>query len=330
MQTRRFGKTGWTVSAIGFGAWQIGGSWGDVGETDALAALNAAIDAGVTLIDTADVYGDGRSEKIIARLRRERPEIKDRVKVLTKAGRRLNPHVAEGYTIDALEAFIDRSRANLEMETLDLVQLHCPPPEVYYTPALFEGLDGLVRAGKIRHYGVSVQKVEEGIKAIGYPGVASVQIIFNILRQRPAELFFGLAKAADVAILARVPLASGLLTGKITRDTSFSADDHRQFNRNGEAFDVGETFAGVPFEVGLQAVEELRRILPDGVPMAQAALCWILMHDAVSAAIPGARSPEQSRGNAAAADLPPFSPAQMEALRDLYDRLIAPHVHHRW
>ncbi len=328
MRHHSFGRTPFTVSEIGFGAWQIGGSWGDVSEADGRAALNAALDAGVTFIDTADVYGDGRSEKIIADVLKSRGG--QRPMVATKAGRRLDPHVAEGYTKANIERFIDRSLTNLEVDSLDLVQLHCPPQDVYYDPALFEGMEELRKAGKIRNYGVSVARVEEALKAIDYPGVVSVQIIYNIFRQRPADLFFREAKRKNIAVIVRVPLASGLLSGKITAKTAFSADDHRSFNRHGEAFDVGETFAGVPFEVGLQAVEEIRKLVPQGASMAAFALRWILMNEAVTVVIPGARNAEQARANAAAAELPALSADVMKAARDTYDRLVAPHVHHRW
>ncbi|NNH60170.1 aldo/keto reductase [Rhizobium laguerreae] len=328
MKHHAFGRMPFTVTNVGFGAWQIGGSWGDISETDGRAALNAALDAGMTFIDTADVYGDGRSEKIIADVLKTRGG--ERPMVATKAGRRLNPHVAEGYTKANLEGFIDRSLTNLAVDSLDLVQLHCPPREVLYQPEVFEGLDALQKAGKIKGYGVSVEKVEDGLKAIEYPGVVSIQIIYNIFRQRPDHLFFQEARRRNVAIIARVPLASGLLSGKITRDTHFASDDHRNFNRNGEAFDVGETFAGVPFEVGLQAVEEVRKLVPQGATMAAFALRWILMSDAVTVVIPGARNGEQARANAAAADLAPLSADVMAATREIYERLIAPHVHQRW
>ncbi|WP_198598372.1 aldo/keto reductase [Mangrovicella endophytica] len=328
IRTRRLGRTGWDISEIGFGAWAIGGSWGDVGEADARAALHAALDAGVTFIDTADVYGDGRSERIIRDVLKERGG--ERPIVATKAGRRLDPHVADGYNAANLEAFIDRSLTNLGVETLDLVQLHCPPTEVFYRPEVFEALDRLVDKGKIRFYGVSVEKVEEALKAIAYPGVASVQIIYNMLRQRPAELFFREAKAADVGIIVRVPLASGILTGKMSAGSTFAADDHRAFNRHGEAFDVGETFSGVPFEVALQAVEELRPLLPGSATMAQFALRWILMEDAVSVVIPGAKNREQAEGNAGASALAPLPAETMDRVREIYRRLIAPHVHQRW
>jgi len=317
-----------TVSDIGFGAWQIGGAWGDVSEADGRAALNAALDAGMTFIDTADVYGDGRSEKIIADVLKERGGA--RPMVATKAGRRLAPHVADGYTKANLEAFIDRSLKNLAVDSLDLVQLHCPPTEVLYRQEVFAGLDELQKAGKIKGYGVSVEKAEEALKAIEFPGVVSIQIIYNIFRQRPADLFFKEAKRKNVAVIARVPLASGLLSGKISRETAFASDDHRNFNRNGEAFDVGETFAGVPFEVGLQAVEEVRKLVPAGTGMAAFALKWILMNEAVTVVIPGARNAEQAKANAAASDLAPISADVMAAAKDIYARLIAPHVHHRW
>jgi len=328
IHTRRFGRTGWDVSEIGFGAWAIGGSWGTVGEDAAREALLAALEAGTTFIDTADVYGDGRSERIIRDVLKEwrgpRPII------ATKAGRRLSPHVAGGYTHANLETFVDRSLENLGVEALDLVQLHCPPTEVYYRPEVFDALDRLVAAGKIRYYGVSVEKVEEALKAIEYPNVVSVQIIYNILRQRPADLFFREAKARNIGVIARVPLASGALTGKMDRTTTFPPDDHRQFNRQGEAFDVGETFAGVPYDVALDAVEAIRPLVPAGTTMAAFALRWILMADAVSVVIPGAKSRAQAEANAAASALPPLSGETMEALRTLYQTAIAPHVHHRW
>jgi aryl-alcohol dehydrogenase-like predicted oxidoreductase len=327
MEYRELGRTGWKVSAISFGAWAIGGTWGAVDDRASLAALHRAVDLGVNFFDTADVYGDGRSERLIAQLKRERHED---IHIATKAGRRLDPHVASGYNRQNLTAFIERSLKNLATDTLDLVQLHCPPTEVYYQPEVFGILDDLVKQGKIRYYGVSVEKVEEALKAIEYPGVQTVQIIFNIFRQRPAELFFPEAKRRKVGILARVPLASGLLTGKMTRESTFSADDHRQFNRHGEAFDRGETFAGVDFETGLQAVEELRPLVPPGATMAQLALRWILMNDAVSCAIPGAKRPSQAEDNIHAADLPPLSDATMKKISEIYDRRIRELVHHYW
>ncbi|MEO1154638.1 MAG: aldo/keto reductase [Pseudomonadota bacterium] len=328
MKTRPFGKTGWNVTEIGFGAWAIGGNWGDVSEGAAKATLQATLDAGVTFLDTADVYGDGRSERLIRDVLAERGGA--RPVVATKAGRRVDPHVSEGYTPEALEAFIDRSRENLGMETLDLVQLHCPPVEVYYRPEIFAALDNMVARGKLRHYGVSVEKVEEALKAIEYPGVASVQIIYNMFRQRPADLFFREAQARNVAVIARVPLASGLLTGKMRADTAFAADDHRNFNRHGAAFDVGETFAGVPYDVALEAVDEVRALVPEGATMAAMALRWILMANAVSVVIPGAKTPEQAAQNAAADALGPLATDVMTAVREIYEDHIAPHVHHRW
>jgi aryl-alcohol dehydrogenase-like predicted oxidoreductase len=281
----------------------------------------------VNFIDTADVYGMGRSERLIARLRKERRET---IYVATKAGRKLSPHTADGYNKENLTGFIEDSLKNLETECLDLVQLHCPPTVVYYRPEVFGALDDLVKAGKIRYYGVSVETVEEALKAIEYPGVQSVQIIFNMFRHRPAELFFSEAKRRRVGILARVPLASGLLTGRMTRRTTFSQDDHRNFNRHGEMFDVGETFSGVDFERGLRAVEELRTLVPPGATMTQFALRWTLMFDAVTCAIPGAKRPTQVEENFRAGDLPPLTDAQMARVRDVYDRLIRGQVHQRW
>lgn len=328
IRTRRLGSTGFEVSEVGFGAWAIGAEWGHVDDDDALGALAAAVDGQVTFIDTADVYGDGRSERLIARFRRERPDA-DLV-VATKAGRRLDPHVAEAYTSTALEAFVDRSLANLEVDALDLLQLHCPPTAVYDDPSVFEALDDLVRRGKVLHHGVSVERVDEALRALAHPTVETIQIIFNLFRQRPAEELFARAAARDVGIIARVPLASGLLTGKMAADTSFAADDHRSFNRHGEAFDVGETFAGVPYEVGLAAVEELRRLVPVGVTMAQFALRWILAFPEVSVVIPGARNAEQAAANAAASALPAPSEATMAAAAEVYEQWVKPHVHDRW
>lgn len=328
MLRRDFGRTGWQVAAVGFGAWAIGGTWGEVSEEDARAALHAALDEGVDFIDTADVYGDGRSERIIREVLKERGG--ERPIVATKAGRRLSPHVPEGYTKENLEGFIDRSLSNLGVETLDLVQLHCPPTPVFYMPEVFGALDDLVQAGKLRHYGVSVEKVEEGLKAIEFPGVVSVQIIYNMFRQRPEELFFPQALKKHVAVIARVPLASGLLTGKMSRGSQFAADDHRAFNRDGAAFDKGETFSGVPFDVALDAVEAVRSALPGDVPMAQVALRWCLMEDAVSVVIPGAKNPDQAKGNAAAGRLDPLDEGTMEVVREIYRSRIAPHVHQLW
>lgn len=327
MNYRKLGSIGWNISEISFGAWAIGGSWGKQSDEESMATLHKAVDLGVNFIDTADVYGDGRSERLIAKLRRERSEP---LYVATKAGRRLNPHTAEGYNEKNLTGFIERSLKNLEVDSLDLVQLHCPPTEVFYQPETFAAMDKLVAAGKIRHYGVSVAKVEEALKAIEYPGVQSVQIIFNMFRHRPAELFFSEAKRRNVGIIVRVPLASGLLTGKLTAQSSFEADDHRQFNRKGEAFDMGETFSGVDYETGLAAVKQLSVMVPKGATLAQLALRWILMFDAVSCVIPGARRPAQMEDNAAASALPSLSESDMAAVRKLYDQTIRSQVHHRW
>ncbi len=328
MKTRMFGRTGRAVSEIGFGAWAIGASWGRVDESDALAAVRAALESGVTFIDTADVYGDGRSEQLIARALKEYGG--PRPFVATKAGRRLPTQTVAGYTKQNLAAWIERSLGNLQVDTLDLVQLHCPPTDLYYHPEAFAALDDLKREGKIRDYGVSVERVEEAIKAIEYPGVASIQIIYNIFRQRPRELLFDLARRRQVALIARVPLASGLLSGKFRADTVFDAADHRRFNRHGEAFDVGETFSGVPYEVGLAAVERVRKLVGADATMARLALRWILMADAVTVAIPGARNAEQARSNAAAAALPPIEASAMAELAAIYDQDIRPHVHQRW
>ena len=327
MHYRELGRTGWKVSDISFGAWAIGGAWGTVDDRESMAALESAIDCGVNFIDTADVYGMGRSERLIAQLKRER---KEEIIVATKAGRRLSPHTAEGYNERNLALFIDDSLRNLSTDCLDLVQLHCPPTDVYYRPELFGALDRLVEAGKIRYYGVSVERVEEALKAIEYPGVQSVQIIFNCFRHRPAELLFEQAKRRKVGILARVPLASGMLTGKLALDSQFAADDHRNFNRHGEAFDVGETFSGVDYKTALRAVEELCALVPEGVSMAQFALRWILMFEAVTCAIPGGKRPAQVRENSAASDLPPLSDTAMNAVREIYQRRVRAAVHQRW
>lgn len=327
MQYRELGRTGWKVSAISFGAWAIGGTWGDVRDEESLAALHRALDLGVNFFDTADVYGDGRSEQLLAKLRKERSES---FHIATKAGRRLDPHSAAGYTKKNLTVFVERSLKNLAVEALDLLQLHCPPTEVYYMPETFGALDDLVKDGKLCYYGVSVEKVEEALKAIEYPNVQTVQIIFNMFRQRPLDLFFGEAQRRNVGILARVPLSSGMLTGKMTPKTSFQEDDHRQGNRHGEWFDRGETFSGLDYETGLQAVEELRPLVPEGMTMPQMALRWILMSPAVTCAIPGAKRPSQVEENIAAADLPALSAETLTQVRALYDRLVRPQVHHYW
>ncbi|OCJ10329.1 aldo/keto reductase [Rhizobium sp. AC27/96] len=328
MRTREFGRTGRKVSEIGFGAWAIGAAWGEVNDEEALAALHAALDTGVTFIDTADVYGDGHSERLIAKVMRERGG--ERPYIATKAGRRLPAQSVEGYSSENLNDWIERSLKNLETDCLDLVQLHCPPTDLYYHPEVFERLDRLVDQGKIRNYGVSVERIEEALKAIEYPGVVSVQIIFNAFRQRPIEHFFKQAEEKKVAIIARVPLASGLLSGKFKKDSKFEANDHRLFNRNGEAFDVGETFSGVPYEVGLEAVERVRPLVSSDTTMAKFALRWILMFDAVTVAIPGARNPQQASSNAEAASLPAISAGAMREIKSIYDTYIKQYVHQRW
>jgi aryl-alcohol dehydrogenase-like predicted oxidoreductase len=328
MQFRSLGRTGLSVSTISFGAWAIGGSWGDVNDEESMRALHAAVDAGVNFIDTADVYGDGRSERLVGRLRRERPG--EVIYVTTKAGRRLPVQSVEGYTRENLSVWVDRSLRNLATEAIDLLQLHCPPSALYRDPGVYELLDEIVSAGKVRHYGVSVETVDEALEAIRHPGVKTVQIIFNMFRLKPAELFFPAAKAANVGILARVPLASGLLTGKLNARSTFAADDHRQFNRNGEQFDRGETFSGVPYDAGLDAVEALKPLVPAGATLAQFALRWILMFDAVTCAIPGARTPDQARSNASAAELPALDQRTMDGVRHVYDTKIRAHVHAAW
>lgn len=327
MRYRTLGRTAFRVSEVSFGAWAIGGSWGEVQDQDSLAALNKAIDCGVNFIDTADVYGMGRSEKLIAKLRRER---KEQIVVATKAGRRLPSQTVEGYTRENLTGWIEDSLKNLATDCLDLVQLHCPPTALYYQPEVFGYLDDLVQAGKVRHYGVSVERVEEALKAIEYPNVKTVQIIFNCFRLRPSELFFEQAKKRQIGILARVPLASGLLTGKFNAASQFAKDDHRQFNRHGEAFDKGETFSGVDYDVALAAVEEIRQLVPAGMTMTQFALRWILMFDAVTCAIPGGKTASQIADNCGAADLPALSDETMKRVAELYTDKIAPLVHHRW
>ena len=346
MKYRSLGRTGWKVSEISFGAWAIGGAWGKVDDRESLAALHAALDGGVNFFDTADVYGDGHSERLLAKLRQER---KEKFYIATKAGRRLDPHTADGYNRANLTAFVERSLKNLNADAIDLLQLHCPPVEVLYRPEVFGVLDDLVKAGKLRHYGVSVEKVEEALKAIEFPGVQTIQIIFNIFRQRPAELLFPEAERRQVGILARVPLASGLLTGKITRDRQFAKDDHRNFNRHGEAFDRGETFSGVDLETGLFAVEELKAFVPVAATppspktktrnatgpaqpqtLAQLALRWILEFPAVTCAIPGAKRPVQVAENVAASDLKPLSPAALKRIHALYEARIKPLVHQYW
>jgi aryl-alcohol dehydrogenase-like predicted oxidoreductase len=327
MNYRPLGRTGWKVSEVSFGAWAIGGAWGEVSEDDALAALNQAIDCGVNLIDTADVYGEGRSERLIARLRKSR---KGEIVVATKAGRRLPRQTVEGYSRQNLTAWVEDSLRNLQADAIDLLQLHCPPTDLYYQAEAFGILDDLVKAGKLRYYGVSVERVEEALKAIEFPGVQSVQIIFNCFRQRPAELFFPEAMRRRVGILARVPLASGLLTGKLHPGSQFPVDDHRNFNRHGQHFDVGETFSGIDYETGLRSVDKIRTLLPPGFSVTQLALRWILMFEAVSCAIPGGKRPAQTVENCRASALPPLSDQVMAAIRLIYDEEIRSQVHHRW
>jgi aryl-alcohol dehydrogenase-like predicted oxidoreductase len=326
MEERAAKRLGRSVGVVGLGCWQLGADWGQVDESDALAVLHAAADSGVTFLDTADVYGDGRSEQLVGRFLHERGQ--EGFTVATKMGRRVD-QVPENYTRENFLAWNDRSRANLGVDTLDLVQLHCPPTPVYSTDAVFDALDELVDAKRIAAYGVSVETVEEALTAIARPGVASVQIIVNAFRQKPLDEVLPAAARAGVAVIARVPLASGLLSGRYTADTTFAADDHRNYNRAGEAFDVGETFAGVPFEVGLEAVERLRPLVPEGVPMARFALRWVLDQQ-VTVVIPGARDAEQARGNAAATELEPLPASVHETVRAVYDDLLRPHVHGRW
>jgi aryl-alcohol dehydrogenase-like predicted oxidoreductase len=325
MEFREFGRTGWKTSAIGFGAWEIGGEWGQVDDNQSLKALHKAVEMGINFFDTSDVYG--HSEEILGKFRKEAnlPII-----IATKAGRRINPHTAEGYNKTNLMEFVNSSLKKLQVERLDLLQLHCPPFQVYYQPETFGILDDLVQEGKLRFYGVSVQKVEEGLKALEYPNLQSVQIVFNLFRQRPAELFLSEANRRKVAVIARVPLASGMLTGKMKPDTQFDKDDHRVFNRKGEVFDKGETFSGVEYETGLQAVEEIRRLLPQGLTMAQFALRWILMFPQVTCAIPGARTPSQVTDNASSVDFPGLTDEVIRKIKGIYDLYIRNNVHHNW
>jgi aryl-alcohol dehydrogenase-like predicted oxidoreductase len=327
LKYRKFGRIGWDVSEISFGAWAVGGEWGAVDDEQSIAALKRALALGVNFFDTADVYGDGRSERLLRRLRKE---TSTPFHIATKAGRRLNPHVAAGYNKENLTAFIDRSLQNIGVESLELVQLHCPPTDSYYRPETFAVMDDLVKSGKVQHYGVSVERVEEGLKAMEFPNVASIQIIFNMFRQRPAERFLAEAQRRAVATIIRVPLASGMLTGKLSAASTFAADDHRNFNRHGEAFDAGETFAGVPYEVGLKAVEELKSLVPGGATLAQLALRWILMFDGVSTIIPGGKSSRQVEDNTGASALQSLTEEQMKAVRAVYDRYIRSSVHQCW
>jgi aryl-alcohol dehydrogenase-like predicted oxidoreductase len=328
MEYRQLGRTDMKVSAISFGAWAIGGTWGPVDDEESMRALHVAVDAGTNFVDTADVYGDGRSERLVARLRRERKG--ETIFVATKAGRRLPQQTPEGYSRENLNAWVGRSLKNLEMDAVDLLQLHCPHPKVYDMPEVFGLLDDLVTAGKVRYYGVSVETVDEAHRALRHPHVQTVQIIFNMFRLKPAEELFAQAWSRHAGILARVPLASGMLTGKLTKASTFARDDHRRFNREGAAFDKGETFSGVPYDVGLEAVERLRPLVPAGATLAQLALRWTLMFEAVSCAIPGAKTPAQARDNAAAADLAPLPPSTMAAVKAVYDERLRRLVHGGW
>jgi len=328
MEYRALGRTGWTISTIGFGAWGIGGDvWGPTDDATSLATLHRAIDLGVNFIDTADVYGSGHSERLVGQARRERGEA---IIIATKAGRRLPQQTAAGYNRQNLTGFVEDSLRNLQMEAIDLLQLHCPPSEVYDQDEVFGILDDLVTQGKLRFYGVSVERVDEALRAIKHPNVQSVQIIFNIFRLKPAEQFFAAARERQVGILARVPLASGLLTGKFRPDTQFLPQDHRAFNRHGEAFDEGETFSGVDYDTGLRAVEALRKLTPPGMTMAQFALRWITMFPEVTTTIPGAKNPQQAEDNASAGSLPPLSDATMQGVRAVYDTYIRALVQNRW
>jgi aryl-alcohol dehydrogenase-like predicted oxidoreductase len=326
MKERVLGKTGWKISEVSLGTWQLGGRWGEAfNDEEAEATLRAAIDLETNFIDTADVYSDGKSENATAKVVKE---YGDRIYVATKCGRRLKPHVTEGYNDKNIRGFVEDSLKNMKIDTIDLIQLHCPPTEVYYRPEVFETLESLVQEGKLRFYGVSVEKVEEGLKAIEYPNVASVQIIFNMFRQRPAELFFKEAKRRNVGIIVRVPLASGLLAGKFTRETTFDKKDHRFFNREGKFFDRGETFSGVDYDRGLEAVEELKKVFPED--LALWALRWVLMFDEVSVVIPGASRRELAEANVRASELPPLSDDQMKRVQAIYEEYIKPDVHNRW
>ena len=325
MEQRNIERLGRSVSVVGLGTWQLGADWGAVDPADAEATLEAAVDAGITFFDTADVYGDGRSEQFNGALLKRHPEIF----VATKMGRRAEQRL-ENYSVENFDAWNERSRANLDVESAALVQLHCPPDDVYTSDAVFESLDRMVEDGRIRAYGVSVESCEQALTAIARPHVASVQIILNCFRLKPLEQVLPAAAEAGVGIIARVPLASGMLSGRYDRNTTFAANDHRNYNRHGEAFDVGETFSGVPYEVGLEAVEQLKRLVDPGVTLAQFALRWIIDQPGVSTVIPGARNPDQVRANAGVAELPPLRDEQLEGVAEVYDRLVRAHVHHRW
>ena len=327
MKYRKLGRTGVSISEVSFGAWALGGDFGEVDDAESLRTLARAVELGVNFFDTADVYGDGRSERVLGKFRRESSAD---LFIATKAGRRSNPHDKQSYTRENLAAFVERSLENLAADALDLLQLHCPPTDVYYMPEVFDVLDDLERQGKIKHYGVSVERVEEAKKAMEYPGVKTVQIVYNLFRQRPADSFFGEAKKRNVGVLARLPLSSGLLAGKLTKDSKFEPGDHRNYNREGQAFDRGETFSGIDYELGLELVDELRKCVPAGATMAEFALRWILMNDAVSAVIPGAKRPAQVEQNVAASDLAPLPAEVMAAARELYATRVKPIVHQKW
>lgn len=326
MKLRKFSNLGWSVSEIGLGCWAIGSEWGDVSDDDARKTLEASLGQGVNFFDTADVYGDGRSEKFIGELLKSTSE---KIYVATKTGRRLDPHNAEGYNINQIEPFVDRSLLNLGLDTIDLMQLHCPPTEAYSKAETYSMMDQLVQKGKIKYYGVSVETVEEAMEAIKYPNIKSVQIIFNIFRQKPAEVFFKEAAKKDIGIIVRVPLASGLLTGKMNSQSTFPSNDHRNYNIQGKAFDVGETFAGVPYNKGIDAVEELKKIIPEGFTLADMSLKWILSHPEVTVVIPGAKNSDQAQLNTGASDKGSIDNV-MEQIQEIYKNIIKPEVHHRW
>lgn len=327
MQYRALGRTGFEVSSISFGAWAIGGTWGKVDDAESLRTLHRALDLGVNFFDTADVYGDGHSERLLARLRRER---RDPFWVATKIGRRSDPHTAQSYTRENLTAYVERCLKNLEVSALDLLQIHCPPTDVFYMPEVFGVLDDLERAGKVRHYGASIERVEEGLKALEYPGLQSLQIVFNILRQRPIEQLFPRALEREVGILARLPLSSGMLTGKLTRGSQFQADDHRSFNREGAAFSKGETFSGFDYDKSLAVVEKLRALAPAGMSLPELALRFIASFPAVTCSIPGARRPEQVEQNVKAGEKGALEPQLVQALAAIYEADVKPTVHQLW
>ena len=328
MNYRKLGKTGFEISEISLGTWQVGGKWGDdFNHKTADEILNTAVDSGINFIDTADVYGNGESEKAVGRFVKSRSE---KIYVATKCGRQLNPHTNEAYQPAVLRKFVENSLKNMGLETLDLIQLHCPPTEVYYRPEIFELFDRLKEEGKILNLGISVEKVEEALKGIEYDNVTSVQIIFNVFRQRPAELFFEQAQKKNVGVIVRVPLASGLLTGKFSSNSTFTEGDHRNFNRNGEQFDKGETFSGIDYATGLAAVEELKALFPENTNLAPMALRWILQHEAVSTIIPGASKPEQVSANVDALNFPNLAEEELTKVNAIYNKLIKKSVHQLW